>query len=135
MSLTEQLNSFINRLKASLKLQECEIFKAYPSSFAPTRPKKIMIAVSLGELSADNTEVGGESLYGSYRLNADIFFPYGMNETQSVIEAVIGSQLGEYPASVSVSAPECNDSIGCVCVKCGFVFYANMSFGGADNEQ
>lgn len=134
MYLTEKINMFIERLKESDELKECKIFKAFPYVDAPTRPKNIMIAVGFDEISADNTELGGECLYGSYKIIADVYFPYGAVDTQEVIGAVINSQLSQYPSSVSVSSPECKDSLGCIRVKCSFTFYANMSFGGNNDE-
>lgn len=132
-ALTDEVNLFLQRLKGCQELSECKIIRMYPNTFACVKPRHTVIAVGLGEINAESNEIGGEDMYGSYRINANIFAPYGKNDIQKIIEAVVSSQLGAYPSSVSVSSPDTNDTLGCIVIKCSFTFLGNMNFGGDSN--
>lgn len=134
MFLSNELNKFIARLKACDELSDCKIFKAYPFLMKPTRLNCVAIAVSVGEVEAENISIGDEQLNGKYKINAVVYSPYKNNDFSDVISAVLRSQLGGYPSAVSVSEINKNDDIECFYVKTSFEFYDNFSLGGADDE-
>lgn len=134
MFLSNKLDEFNSRLMNCEKLQSCKIFKAYPYSMKPTKMDFVAIATAIGEVDAENVELGGSELYGKYRINAFIYSPYKNNDINDVITSVLSSQLSAYPAEISVSEISKNDELECLSVKCGFTFYSSFDFGGAENE-
>lgn len=134
MLLNDRLNEFNDRLSACDELSECKIMKAYPYSMKQGRLNQIAIATSIGEIDAENIEVGGSELYGAYKINAYIYAPYKNNELMGAIAGVVRSQLEAYPSSISVSEIMKNDDLECVYVKCSMTFYDDLNFGGSDDE-
>lgn len=134
MFLSKRLDEFNSRLLNDSNLENCKIFKAYPFEMKPTKLSYTAIATAIGELDADNIELGGEKLCGKYKINAFIYSPYSKNEINSIVAYVINSQLSAYPSAVSVSEISKNDELECLFVKCSFTFYDAFNFGGAENE-
>ena len=132
MLLYNKLIAFKNRIQECDEFKNDKVILAYPSVRKPTKLTKLIITVSVGEINAGNIELGGESLYGSYMLNATIFVPYKLTTAvmPSAIEAVIKSQITAYPSAVRVSEISAHDETECFSVKCGFTFNDEIDFGG-----
>lgn len=136
MLLSNEIDELISILRNNDALSDCKIIKAYPLMMKPTMLDKTVIALSLGEIEADNIELGGDCRYGYYKINLNIYCPYdlGANALENVVSNIVQSLSGTYPASVSVSEINKNELIECLFVKCSFTYNGAMNFGGVANE-
>lgn len=136
MMLYNELNSFIENLKAYDDLKNCSVIRAYPYIIQPTNLKNPVIACSLGEINSDNVEYGGAVIYGSYQIIATVFVPFknGINNMPSYIEAVLKAQAQTYPSKISVSQIEKKEDLKCLRVKLCFTYSGEIDLEINNNE-
>ena len=133
MLISERIDDFIRRLEENTSLK---VIKGYPYAKKPTFLSRSVVVVSLGEVEAENIELGGEKLYGRCRIVATIYVPTCDNyDITNGIAEVVHAQLSAYPSAISVSGVSADDRIECLKASCSFTFYDEVNFGGVLNEQ
>lgn len=136
MHLSNEIDAFIERLKACDGLKACKIVKAFPYITKPTILKNPVIAVSCATVQAECVELGGEEMCGSFKICASIFLPTknGSAGVYDLVANVLGSQAGAYPCAVSVGEINADNELDCLNVECVFDFPCAMNLGEDDYE-
>lgn len=134
--LSDEIDNFIERLKACDGLKDCKIVKAFPYITKPTILKCPVIAVSCKMIQTECIELGGEEMCGSFKICASIFLPAknGSAGVYDLVANVLDSQAGAYPCAVSVGEINADNELDCLTVECELAFPCAMNLGEDDNE-
>jgi hypothetical protein len=126
MYLDKKLDEFIDVLKSSDELAQVKIIKAYPYAIKPTRPSKTIVGVYAGKIDMQSVSVGGDELYGSYELKADVFVPQGCDSSavSQVIAGILNAVANDTISAVSVSQISSDDSISSLTATCTLTYTA-----------
>lgn len=136
MYLAKETKNILDMLKSNEYFSDKKVIMAYPFAKKPTRLADIVVTISPSSLSAKNIEAGGESLFGSYKIDADIFVPQDMGSpcVFDVIEKTVNTVIPLFPCAVSVSEIYPMDELFCFTAKCSFTFSSEIDFGGENYE-
>lgn len=132
MYLNKEIDALIALLKANPFFDDIKITKAFPFINKPTRLSRTVIAVSPSKIDAQNISVGGESLFGDYSIDFDVFIPIndGTPVDTDVIEQLVCTLSKSFPKAAAVSEITVNNNIFCCTAKCTFTFSGEIKIGG-----
>lgn len=134
--LSNVVDDFINKLKQDAHFKNVKIIKAYPYVAKPTRLSKIVLCLSLAEISADSCAIGDSCIYGDYKIDVDIFVPYkmGADSIGEVFSNIINACNDNLPISISTNNISNDRQTLCYTAKCSLVFNDALDIGGVDCE-
>ncbi len=134
--LSNVVDDFINKLKQDAHFENIKIIKAYPYVAKPTRLSKIVLCLSLAEISADNCSVGDNCIYGDYKIDIDIFVPYkiGADVISDVFSNIVNACNDNLPIGISTNNIKNDRDTLCYTAKCSLVFNDALNIGGVNDE-
>ncbi len=134
--LSKAVDDFIATLKQTEDFGTIKVIKAYPYVIKPTKLSKIVVAVSLGDVSAENISVGDNCIFGTYRIDSYIYSPYavGADVLPLVAEKIFACCLGFNPVAITTSQVDTDATTLCYTLKCSITFSDLINLGGGDNE-
>lgn len=146
--LNKAVDDFIARLNQSDVFGDLEgaegvdgignikIIKSYPYVIKPTKLTKIVVAVSLGDVSGNSISIGDSCIFGSYRIDACIYSPYarGADVLPLVAEKIFACFADCNPVSITTTQVDTDATTLCYTIKCSITFSDLINLGGGNSE-
>lgn len=134
--LSNVVDDFISALNQRTDFDGIKVIKAYPYVIKPTKLSKIVVAVSLGDVSGDNVSIGDNCVFGTYRIDACIYSPYdvGADVLPQVAEKIFDTCVNYNPVAITTTQIDTNATALCYTLKCSVTFSDYINFGGGEAE-
>lgn len=135
-----RIDTIIDELICALKkddfFNDKRIVYSYPAATKPTRISKSYIALGLGEINLESSELATSTRAGDVSINIDVFVPLKLSgEQASIIFNHICACLGGYNVlSIKAQRLEIDNDIQAYSLKTSITLGGEIDFGGGQNE-
>ena len=134
--LSNAVDDFVTMLSQNDDFGNIKVIKAFPYVIKPTKLSKIVVAVSLGDVNADNISIGDNCVFGTYRIDTCIYAPFdmGADDLPLVAEKIFASCVNYNPVAFTTTQVDTDAKTLCYTLKCSITFSDLINLGGGDNE-